>query len=117
MNDNLSIVVAKALATAGASVAVFGLSWWALAAALVGAFASYHFEPEQRPRGLGKMLFGIFAMAFAAAMLAVAAPAVPLFVWTGQIAVEVRAGLLGLTIRFIYEQGKRLTRGYKSSGV
>jgi len=109
-------LASKGVATAAASVAVFGLTWWAVSAALVGAFASYHFEPEKRPQGLGKMIFGIFAMAFFAALLAVAIPKVPLFSWSSEILVEVRAGLLGLTIRFIYEQGRRMLRGYRPRG-
>lgn len=103
----------KALATASMSVAVFGLNWWAIAAALIGAMASYHFEPEKQPKGLGKLVFGIFAMAFASAMLAVALPSIPLCSWTGDIAIEVRSGLLGISIRFIWEQGRRIGRAYK----
>lgn len=116
MNDSMSVIVTKGLATAAASVAVFGLTWWAIAAALIGAFASYHFEPERRPKGLSKLVFGIFAMGFAAAFTAVAIPHFPLFAWTAAISVEVRAGLLGLSIRFIFEQWKRLARSYKVEG-
>lgn len=110
-------LTAKAFATATASVAVFGLTWWAVAAALVGAVASYHFEPEKRPKGLGKTIFGIFAMGFLAAIVASQIHKVPGFGWSGEILVEVRAGFLGVTIRFLYEQGKRLLRAYKTTGA
>lgn len=99
---------AKGVATAGAAVAVFGLTWWAVAAAVLGAIASYHFEPEQKPKGALKLAFGIVAMGFAAAMLAVALPHVPMLGWSGAILVEVRAGLLGLTVRWLLEQAKRI---------
>ena len=105
-------LAAKGVATAGAAIAVFGLTWWAVAAAVIGAVASYHFEPEQKPKGAVKLVFGIVAMGFAAAMLAVALPSVPFCGWTAEIPVEVRAGLLGLSVRWIIEQGKRIGGSY-----
>lgn len=117
MKSEMSLMVAKAVATAGTSIAVFGLSWWAIAAATIGAFASFHFEPEHRPNKLTGLIFGIFSTAFAAAFLAAAIPHFPMMGWTAGIVVEVRAGLLGLCIRFIFEQFRRVGRGYKQSGV
>lgn len=115
--ENADVLATKVIATgSAATIAAFGLTWWAVAAAITGAFASYHFEPEQRPKGLGKLLFGIFAMGFVAALLSSAVPKVPMFAWTGEIPVEVRAGLLGVSIRFLYEQGRRLAQGYKKTG-
>lgn len=74
MNTETAGIAAKAIATAGAAVAVFGLTWWALVAALIGAAASYHFEPEQVPSKASRLVFGIVAMGFAAALAAVAFP-------------------------------------------
>lgn len=112
MRAEVAGLAAKAVATAGAAIAVFGLTWWAVAAAVVGAVASYHFEPEQKPKGAITLVFGIIAMGFAAAMLAVALPSIPLCGWTGDIPVEVRAGLLGLSVRWIIEQAKRVGGAY-----
>lgn len=113
MNAEASALLAKAVATAGAAIAVFGLSWWAIAAALIGAIASFHFEPEHAPKGALKLAFGIVAMGFAAAFVAVALPNIPLMGWSDGILIEVRAGLLGLTIRWLVEQGKRIASGWQ----
>lgn len=108
MRDESIALGGKAVATAGAAVIAAGLTWWAIAAAIVGAVASLHFEPEHVPAKLSRLIFGIFAIGFAAALVAAAAPAFPGFAWTGRIPVEVRAGLLGLSVRFLFEWGKRL---------
>jgi hypothetical protein len=113
MNTETAGIAAKAIATAGAAVAVFGLTWWALVAALIGAAASYHFEPEQVPSKASRLVFGIVAMGFAAALAAVALPHFPGLGWTEKIQIEVRAGLLGLSIRFLLEFGKQLIAGWK----
>ncbi len=116
MKPDIAAAVGKTVATAGTAAAAFGLSWWAVAAALTGAFAAYHFEPERKPEGLGKLIFGIFSVGFGAALLAVAAPAFPLMDWADKIQLEVRAGLLGLSFRLLFEQGRRISRGYKTTG-
>jgi hypothetical protein len=116
MRDETVAVGAKAVATAATAAGAFGLTWWAVAAALVGAAAAYHFEPEQVPAKVPRLIFGIFATGFAAAFAAVAAPHIPFMGWTDAIPIGVRAGLLGLTIRFLIDQGKRLARGWRQTG-
>lgn len=91
--DGLSVAV-KSLATGAA--AAFGLTWWAVVAALIGAAASYHFEPEQQPGTVRRLIVGILVLAFSAALLASAMPHVPGFGWAGNVLIEVRAGLLGV---------------------
>lgn len=101
---------AKVLATGGASAGLFGLTPWGWAAALIGAAMSYYFEPEQTPDKALRIAFGIFAMAFFAGTAAVLLPHVPLF-GIGEAAAkappEALAGALGLSIRFLWEQGRR----------
>lgn len=107
MRDELAALGIKAVATAVAAATAFGLTWWAITASFVGAVASLQFEPEETPSKLPKLIFMIFATGIAAALVAVALPSVPMFAWTGNILLEVRAGLLGLTVRFLYGFGKR----------
>lgn len=109
MRDYSIALGSQAVATAGAAAVTFGLTWWAVAAAIVGAVAALHFEPEYVPARVPRLIFGIFATGVAAALVAVAAPHFPGFGWSGQIPIEVRAGLLGLSIRYLFEWGKRLT--------
>lgn len=118
MRDEMLALGAKVIATAVTAATMFGLTWWAIAAAVVGAAASYHFEPEQVPSKLPRLFFSIFAVGFFAALAAVAAPHVPGLHWTGDILLGVRAGLLGLTVRLLYGYGKRWldTRAAARSG-
>lgn len=99
---------AKAVTTAGVAASLFGLTWWAVAFAVIGAAASYHFEPKKLPAKATRLALGILATAFAAAIVATALPHVPGCKWSGDIDVEIRAGILGLTVRVLYEQGRRL---------
>ena len=116
MKQEAAALLAKAIATAGAAIAVFGLTWWAVAAALIGAVASYHFEPEHRPKGALKLAFGIFALGVAAALTAVALPQIPFMGWTEGIVIEVRAGLLGLSIRFLIDRAKQVLASWSPAG-
>lgn len=116
MRAEIASITAKAVATAGVAAAAYGLTWWAVAAALIGSAVSYHFEPEQRPKRALNLAFGIFAMGFAAAFTAVAIPHVPLFGWSVDVPIEVRAGLLGLFIRVLIEKGKQRIFGAKAEG-
>lgn len=100
MREEIVTTVAKAaaggMASGATAMAVFGLSWWAWAAAMVGAAAQFHFELDRAPETLLKLVIGIAAVGFAAAMLASGIPHFPYMGWTSNILVEVRAGLLGL---------------------
>lgn len=105
--ETIAAVLPKAVSTGGVGAAMLTLSPWAWAAALIGAALSFYFEPEKTPKEVRKLLFGIVATGFAAALVAAAAPHVPLLGWTENIDVGVRAGLLGLSVRFLMEQGKK----------
>ena len=95
------------------ATAAFGLTWWAWAAALGGAAASYHFENEKEPATLIKLVVGILAVGFAAAMLASALPYFPGMTWTSAILIEVRAGLLGLVANPGIQLFRRLISSWK----
>jgi len=109
-------VTSKVLATAstaGVSVGILTLTPWTWAAALIGAAASYYFEPEQTPETAKRILFGVLAMGFAGALMGAALPHAPFMAWTANVDVTVRAGLCALMVRFLYSQGKRLLSGWK----
>lgn len=103
--EGISVAV-KSLATGAA--AAFGLTWWAVVAALIGAAASYHFEPQQQPGTVRRLIVGILVLAFSAALLASAAPHVPGFGWTANVPLGVRAGLLGVFANPIIRWVRRL---------
>ncbi|MDI9240753.1 hypothetical protein QLQ15_17760 [Lysobacter sp. LF1] len=109
-------LVGQAMAAFGVAATAHGLTWWAIASALIGAAASFYFEPEQLPDKALKLLGGILAIAFCAVLLSIAVPHVPLFGWTENVPIAVRAGLLGVSVRFLIEQGKRIGRNWKPSG-
>lgn len=108
MSVSVPATAAKAVATGAVAASVFDLSYWSVAAAIVGAAVSYHFEPEQQPKRLAGLIFGVFASGFAAAFLAAASPQLPGFGWTSAIDITLRAGLLGISIRFLSEQVRRI---------
>lgn len=102
--------VAKAAATSGVAAAgAFGLTWWALAAALAGAVLSLHFERAQAPSTLWRLLFGIVALGFLAALLAAFTSHLPpiLGFSLSEVPIAVRAGLLGLFASPIYRRLRR----------
>ena len=114
--EAIATAISKGLAagsTATVSVGLLTLTPWTWAAALIGAAASYYFEPEQTPETLKRILFGILAMGFAGALMGAALPHAPFMAWTSNVDVTVRAGLCALMVRFLYSQGKRLMSGWK----
>lgn len=113
MKAETTALAVKSVATGAA--AAFGLTWWALAAAVIGAAASYHFERDQSPATVWRLVFGILAIGFTAVLLASASPSIPGLGWTGAILIEVRAGLLGLFANALVKLAKRLIAGWKAS--
>lgn len=107
MRDEVMALATKAISTAAVAATTFGLTWWAITAAFVGAAASHHFEPEQSPSRLPRLVFSIFAVGFCAALAAVAAPHFPPMKWTADIPLGVRAGLIGVLLPVSYRLGKR----------
>lgn len=104
-----SQAVAGGSAAAATVASSLGLTWLAVAAAIVGAVAALHFEPEHVPARVPRLIFGVLATGVAAALVAVAAPHFPGFGWSGEVPIEARAGLLGLSLRYLIDWGKRLT--------
>jgi hypothetical protein len=117
--DEKAALAAKAVSTGAGAWALLGISPWAWVAAFIGAVASYYFEPEHTPGGALKVLFGVFAMGFAAALVAAVLPFLPLGIGAvaNQVSLEVRAGLMGLTIRFLFETGRRLGRSWRAGAT
>ncbi len=104
MTNDTAALAAKSAATGITGITVaFGLTWWAVAAAVVGAFASLHFEKEAAPSTMAKLLGKIASLAFLAALLAATSPHLAGFAWTENVPVAVRAGLLGVLANPIYE--------------
>jgi hypothetical protein len=93
--SNESAAVAVKVAATGA-VAAFGLTWWAVAGAVLGAVASLHFEPPAAGSKVWRVVFQVFAMATLAALLGSALPIIPGFGALEAIPVAVRCGLLGI---------------------
>ena len=101
--------IAKGVSTAGATVGILGLSSMAWACAVIGAFFSVYLEDAKDPREVIKTIATILAWAFAAALLAIALPHLKWFGIgdaAGHIALEARAGILGLSIRWAVTNGK-----------
>ncbi len=107
MRDEVLALGSKAVSTAVVAATAFGLTWWAITAAFVGAAAAHHFEPEQTPAKLPRLVFSIFAVGFFAALAAVAVPHLPWLRWSADIPLGVRAGLIGVLLPVIYRYGKR----------
>lgn len=103
MQTETAALVAKSAGTAGAAAAAaFGLTWWAVAAALLGAVASLHFEKPATGSTVVSVILQIFSLAILAAFLGAAVPHIPGFGWTEpasmpkEVALVVRTGLLGI---------------------
>jgi len=110
--DETAAAVAKTLSTG--ALAAFGLTWWTVIAAVLGAFASLHFEEPATGSSVSRVLLQIFALALLSGLLAVALPLVPLFGWFDAVPVAVRAGLLGVFANPVYKLIKaRIHRGKK----
>lgn len=94
-------VAGKATSTAGASIAVFGFTWWSVVFALVGAFVAIHFQKEAKTQTIFKTMGQIGALAFVGIMVAVWIP----FCWDAalQVPIEIRAGTGGLLSNLIYQ--------------
>lgn len=102
--------LAKSGATAVTSVAAaFGLTWWAVAAALIGAAASLQFESEKTPSTLWRLGLRILALGLLAAALAsVSSHIPPVFGFTlNDVPIAARALLLGLFANPIYKRLRR----------
>lgn len=110
---HLASNAAAGVASAGVAASLLDHNVLSISAAVIGAIVAYSFDDERPPKGAIGMMFGIFAAGFAAALVAAAVPAVPWLAWTGQIDIALRAGLFGLTIRFLIAQGKRLLAGWR----
>ena len=107
MKVETAVVVAKGVTAGAGTVMMFGMTWWALAAALIGATVSLHFEPEPPTVKVPRMVFGVLAVAVVAVFLAVAAPHYSWTAWSASIPVEIRAGLLAVVVRIGYPLGRR----------
>lgn len=95
MQEEMTATVAKAVGGASLSAA-FALTPWAVAAAIVGAATSLHYQDGAAAKGVVRLLLGIFALGFLAAMIAAGIPHVPACGWTENIPVAVRAGFVGV---------------------
>jgi hypothetical protein len=96
MQQETGSLMMKSLATAGGASVAFGLTWWAVAAAILGAIASLHFEQPATGSTVKRVLLQILALSLLAALLGSALPFIPGFRWSAEVPVAVRAGLLGL---------------------
>lgn len=117
MKAETAAAVAKGVSTGGAAAMMFGLTWWAVASALIGAAVSLHFEPEPPTVKVPRLVFGVLSVGFAAAMVAAASPHIPMISWTADVPVEIRAGLLALLVRPGYAFGKRWAAKRVSKGA
>ena len=101
--------VAKGVATAGATAGILGLGGWAWACAIIGAFFSMYLEKAKEPEDIFRTILSILGWALASAMIAVALPHVQWFGigdTAGRVALEARAGILGLSLRWAVTNGK-----------
>lgn len=104
-----TVTVTKGVATAGACVGMIGVNEWAWVAAIIGSFFSLYLEQARKPSQIVGTIVEILAWAFAAALLARAIEHVHWFEinkMTQQIPIGIRAGLLGLSIRWLVLTGK-----------
>lgn len=111
-NELIATVVSKQVAAAGgaASIVLLGVPAGVLLAALLGATLSFYFRKgEEEPR-IGRVVFGIVAMAYTGAWVALALPAVAPFgigEVAGNVDLSVRAGLCALLIQSLWNLGHR----------
>lgn len=104
-----AVTVTKGVATAGACVGMLGVNEWAWVAAIIGSFFSLYLEQARKPSQIVGTIVEILAWAFAAALLAHAIEHVHWFEinkMTQQVPIGIRAGLLGLSIRWLVLTGK-----------
>lgn len=108
-----TVTVTKGVATAGACVGMLGVNEWAWVAAIIGSFFSLYLEQARKPSEIVGTIIEILAWAFAAALLAHAIEHVhwlDISKTTQQIPIGVRAGLLGLSIRWLVLTGKAIAK-------
>jgi ABC-type Na+ efflux pump permease subunit len=101
--------VVKGAATASASAGLLGFGALAWTCAIIGAFFSVYLEDAKEPKQAFMTVVNILAYAFAAALLAIALPNAEWFgigKFASAIPIEVRAGILGLSIRWAVMNGK-----------
>lgn len=104
-----TVTVTKGVATAGTCVGLLGVNEWGWAAAVVGSFFAVYLEGARRPSEIVQSIIEILAWAFAAALVAVAVAHVHWFgidKFAAAVPLGVRAGILGLSIRWIVLTGK-----------
>lgn len=110
MKQEVAAITAKVGTTAAAAVGFASMTPWAWVAAVLGAAASFYFEPSRRPRAIPELAFGIFSMAFLAACCALGLPHVAIF-GVAEIAqaipLDVRTGACGIVAGAAY----RILRG------
>ncbi len=100
--DEAAALVAK---TAVAGVfAAFGLTWWAIMAAFLGAIVSLHFEQPAPGSAVWRVALQVLAFTFLASLVAVLLP--HFWVKFGEVELAVRAGLLGVFANSLYKLGK-----------
>ena len=104
-----TVAVTKGVATAGTCVGLLGVNEWGWAAAVVGSFFAVYLEGSRKPSEVVQTIIEILAWAFAAALAAVA---IGHFHWfgidkfAGQVPLGVRAGIFGLSVRWVVLTGK-----------
>jgi hypothetical protein len=92
--ESAAALAAKSVATGAA--AAFGLTWWALAAAILGAVASLHREPPAAGSKVWTIAFQVGSLATLAALLGAALPFLPFCDALSEVPVALRCGLLGV---------------------
>jgi hypothetical protein len=113
MQQETAALLAKSLATGGGAVAAFGLTPVAIAAAIVGAIASLHFEPPASGSTLWRVLGQIAALALLAALLAAFTYA---FYPGDTVPLAARAGLLGIFANPCYQWARGYIERKRAAG-
>lgn len=102
------IVKTAATSTTAIAVSIYDITWYSVATALIGAAASFYFESDQTPKKIPVLCIGIVLIAYTAVLVAIVIPVIPGFAWSGVVDVSLRAGILGVSIRFLWEQIRRV---------
>jgi hypothetical protein len=91
-----ALAVKSAATTAGGYALAFGLTGWAVAAAILGAVASLHFEQPAEGSRVWRVALQVFSLALLAALLGSALPQIPGCSAADAVPVAVRCGLLAI---------------------
>lgn len=104
--ENAAVAV-QSIATGAA--AAFGLTWWSLVAALIGAAAGLHFEKDEAPREFFRTVLVILVMAVLGAAVGGTASFVLPHLWGGfaEVPQPLWALLAGIFSRPIHARLKR----------